>query len=55
MRVGEWRRRTDYWNRHPPVCELLEILVGWKVPPPETRERLSDSDVRELGALAEGD
>lgn len=54
MKIGEWRRLMDYWNRHPPACELLEILVGWSAPKRDARERLSDADVRELSAKAEG-
>lgn len=28
MKIGDWRRLTDYWGKHPPACELLEMQVG---------------------------
>lgn len=30
MTVRDWRDLTNYWAKHPPACELLEIQVGWK-------------------------
>ena len=53
MRLGEWRRRTDYWVKHPPACELLEILVGRGAGRVEAREP-TVADMRELQSMMGG-
>ncbi len=47
MRIGDWRRLTDYWMRHPPACELAEIQMGWQAPAKVTP--LSDAEIAQLG------